>query len=1203
MNVARPSFYLALLLGVSLFSGSLPMALAQSGNVSFENLEMGKMVNGFRTAKLFLDDADKPMGARFVHARTGFTLDLLQIQSVPQAFMWVNSFPTSDMGEPHTQEHLLLGKGNVGRAVASLQDMSLSSSSAFTMQWRTAYHFHTAAGADVFFNLFERQVDALLHPDYTDEEIRREVRNFGVTENPADKSLHLEEKGTVYNEMVSSTDRPISRLFRALNHALYGRNHPLAYNSGGEPAAIREMKAEDIKRFHRENYHLGNMGMVASFSKELALTSILKRTDEILNRLEKDAGKEKRQVKTEADLPNPQMAASGTIQIVEYPHKNDQQPGLMVFAWPARLKLEPKEELLLSLFLSNIAGDPTTNLYKRFVDTKTREMDLGARGVWGSVDSDQGNPVLIGLNDVTTANMTEEKVREVRQKVLEEFTRIASWKDGSPELAEFNARLKNRVIQTRRDLSKFVNSPPAFGFRGTSSAWMTHLYQLGKTSEFKKSLTMKSELEFVEKLLSGNQNFWKGYIAGWKLADTTPYAFAAKASPQLVVQEEKERAERARAELNRLKAQYKVTDEQDAIRRYRDDYDRTTVELEKLTKTDAQPFLEKPPLTLDDQLDYREHQLAGGIKMVASTFDNMTSATTGLALSLKGVSEDELFYLSALPALLRNVGVIENGKPVSYEEMSERLRKEVLSLNASFSTNLRTDRVELIVRGSGNDTAESERALHWMKLILESPDWRTENLPRIRDVVDQALGALRNTMQGSEENWVNDPANAYRRQDNPLVLSVSSFLTRTHNVHRLRWLLKDAGSEQEREAISKYLERLAGAPGNREELKTMLGVMKGDQALASKLSAKLKPLVDEYDALPVGAKQLATEAAKDLDQILADIPDDSLQKDWAYLCRQIRVDLLTPPAKVLMDLNNLRQRLLKTSNARMFMIASTSTQKTLEKNVNNLLSTLKTEPATTAARLTSAPLIKTRLNERVAEAKEPVFVGLVNPNTQGGVFLNSAPLITYDNTDRESLLRYLASKLYGGGGAHGIFMKTWGAGLAYSNGLGGSPGTGRLNYYAERTPELPQTLRFVIEELKKAQPDPSLVEYAVAQTFLGVRSADAYEGRGEAMAADLADGVTPELVSRFRRAILELRRSPKLAEELHQRMNDVYASVLPGYGTKAKTIAGGIYYVIGPDKQLKAYEDYLKSVEGTDTRLFRLYPRDYWMTLKETEKK
>lgn len=267
----RLSRYVALLLSFPILMSSMGyFARAQgSQTVSLDDLKQGQAVSGFRTEAIYLNDADKPMGARFRHERTGFILDLLRIQSVPQAFMWVNSFPTSDMGEPHTQEHLLLGKGNKGRAVASLQDMSLAESNAFTLQWRTVYNFNTGAGPDIFFKLFERQMDALLHPDYTDEEIRREVRNFGVTEDAEGKSLRLEEKGTVYNEMVSSMDQPDSRLFRELGVTLYGKQHPLAYNSGGDPAALRLLKPEDIRKFHDANYHLGNMGMVGSFPKEM----------------------------------------------------------------------------------------------------------------------------------------------------------------------------------------------------------------------------------------------------------------------------------------------------------------------------------------------------------------------------------------------------------------------------------------------------------------------------------------------------------------------------------------------------------------------------------------------------------------------------------------------------------------------------------------------------------------------------------------------------------------------------------------------------------------------------------------------------------------------------------------------------------------------------------------------------------------------
>src|SRR5437667_2381094 len=142
--------------------------LSTLSDVQLANLKKDDVSHGFRVAAIYLNDADQPMGARFIHQRTGFTLDLLQIESVPQGYTWVNSIPVSDQGEPHTQEHLLLGKGTMGRAFASLDTMWLSGSTACTQQWRTNYPFNTAAGPDVFFNLYSRQLDALLHPNYTD---------------------------------------------------------------------------------------------------------------------------------------------------------------------------------------------------------------------------------------------------------------------------------------------------------------------------------------------------------------------------------------------------------------------------------------------------------------------------------------------------------------------------------------------------------------------------------------------------------------------------------------------------------------------------------------------------------------------------------------------------------------------------------------------------------------------------------------------------------------------------------------------------------------------------------------------------------------------------------------------------------------------------------------------------------------------------
>ena len=101
------------------------------------------------------------------------------------------------------------------------------------------------------------------------------------------------------------------------------------------------------------------------------------------------------------------------------------------------------------------------------------------------------------------------------------------------------------------------------------------------------------------------------------------------------------------------------------------------------------------------------------------------------------------------------------------------------------------------------------------------------------------------------------------------------------------------------------------------------------------------------------------------------------------------------------------------------------------------------------------------------------------------------------------------------------------------------------------------------------------------------------------MAADVADGLKPEQVRAFRQAVLDLRKSPNLYDELYARMGPVYAKVLPGYDPQLKQVPGAVYFVVGPEKQFAAYEAYLKSTLGPDTRLYRLYPRDFWITMND----
>ena len=276
----------------------------------------------------------------------------------------------------------------------------------------------------------------------------------------------------------------------------------------------------------------------------------------------------------------------------------------------------------------------------------------------------------------------------------------------------------------------------------------------------------------------------------------------------------------------------------------------------------------------------------------------------------------------------------------------------------------------------------------------------------------------------------------------------------------------------------------------------------------------------------------------------------------------------------------------------MWMVGSSATQRELLAQVEALAGNLEAAPRNVVP-YSKARRIDGRLREHQQDAVAPRFVGLFNANMQSAVFNSIVPATSYKDTDRESLLRYLTRNLFSGHGAHTVFTKTIGAGLAYSNGVGGSLRNGTSIYYAERMPDATQTIHFVIDTIRHGSRDPQLTEYVMAGAFQGSYAAGSYESRAWAIAADLADGITPEVVKHFRSSILALRKEPNLAEELFKRMDQVYGAVVPGYSAKAKDVPGAIYYLIGNEKQFKSLDADVQARE--DEHVYKLYPRDYWL--------
>jgi Zn-dependent M16 (insulinase) family peptidase len=1188
-------------------SRSIFMALAQIALLAlnlaagtFDRLKPDQKYGQFRAECVYINADSAAIGARYRHIPSGFVLDLFSIQSLPQGFFWVNSFPSSDQGEPHTCEHLVLGKGTKGRYVSSLGNMLLSESSAFTSQLRTCYHFNTAGGTSAFYTLFQEQLDALIHPTYSDEEIRREVCNMGVSVDQSDSSLHLEEKGTVYNEMVSGFESPWGEMSFRLDKMVYGDQHPLSYNSGGYPAAIRTMTPQDLRSFHDAAYHLNNMGVILAIPSDIGVNDCLNKLSDILAKIEPDAHPDGDPSKPQTRLPPPAPDPTGEIKVTHFPSKDPNQPGQLTFAWPASRNLKGGELYLAELLLSNMAGDQTSLLYQTFVDSKTRKIETAATGISGSVSSDEGNPVYITLSNVKPQFLTERMIDSLRSIILAEFARVASWTDQSPELAQFNALANSRMAERRRNLKVFLNQPPGFGMRGTGGRWLTTVSRAGDQSSFVRSLMFAPEFDFVDSLFNSGRNFWKDYIATWQLTGVKPYAAAAVPDSSLITRNEQERRERIQKFTNELKKQYAVSTDTEAIKLFKKDYDRKTDEIEREAKSIPMPqFVSDPPLTLDDQLHYDVVDLGDRGKMVVSTFDNITSTTTGLAFDLHVVPESMLVYIPALPTVMARIGVVSGDDTISYADMRQRLRQEILGLDAYFSVNPRSGRVELVARAAGSDSAETSAAFKWLNAILLDQNLSAANLPRIRDAIDQALSGARNRMRGSAESWVEIPARAYWKQTDPLLLSADCFLTQEHSLLRLRWLLREPLDRTNADEFASFMTHLSDRAGTLSRAQ-LVDLVNGIANLSDSTvaSAPNDSLTLQFMISRPETKAAIRQALEDLQRTIPEIPDANLAGDFSYLSRQIVADYNVPASVTLTRLTTTLGLLLHKDNVRGFMVTSDRNRSAALAEVDAVIGRLSSK-GSQRQHYAFSPTIIDRLEQREASAIHPLFVGLVNDNTRSGVFVNSASSASYLDTTSDAILDFLADRLYGGHGANSMFIKTWGAGLAYSNGLRNDPSIGRMTYYAERCPDLAQTMQFVVDELKNAPRDKSLADYAVAVAFVGSRGGIDYVRRGEQMAADLTDGITPDAVTQFRRKILSLRGGDMFYEQIQNRMQTVCGLILPGYGPSAEaavTKADADFFTIGPEAQFQSYEKYLRSVEA-GARLYRLYPRDFWLTV------
>ncbi|MCK4303392.1 MAG: hypothetical protein KAY24_04075 [Candidatus Eisenbacteria sp.] len=1205
-------------------------------STALDSLQESTLIGSFRAAALYLAAGDRAMGARFIHEPSGIPVDLLRFDSVPQAMIWVQTLPVSDRGEPHTAEHLVLGKGKKGRLLGLTLDMSMGSNSAGTWRCKTIYHFHTAGGRQSFLELTYRLLDTLLHPDFTDEEIRREVAHLGVVEDEITGELSLEEKGTVYLEMVSAFEKPGTIAWSEVRKLAYGAGHPVGLESGGRPAAIRTMNPAHIRAFLERCYVPGEtMGLIIGLPENFELCHFLEDLDGIMRKVtngfpngngggSESIAARKVAARAAATVPPFQPPADPVIRLLPFPSASTSEPGVAVFSWDPRADLSATDLYRLRVLWDVLAGDESSYTYRDLVDRSTRRGPPGITQVTGWITNTPGYSPMLWLNGLDLDLLSPEALSEVRRIVTERLLWVASLTPGSAELEEFHEKVQTSLAASRRNLIEQTDAPPRFGYRGTGDFWYGHLRELCAEPEFRKDLLQNEQRQALEAEML-RPNFWPEMVKRLGLAcpSVCVAAYPDTSLPRTLSEAKRERLQDA---LNAIKQRYHSADEQEALRRYRTDFDARTAELELSRQAINRPgFLPDPPLTLDQIIDTHIQPLTltgqTGLEIETPVCLNRFSRTSlvdvGLYFDVTDTRSDDLIYLPLLPLLISDLGCWEeDGSWLAYDALRQRLQREIRSLEARYTAFPREEggRVELAVYGSGLGVDEARTALAWMDRLLDSAGRiGSPALPRLRDLVDRQIASLREMPLGREEDWVRNPVSSYRYQGDRIYLSAVSMFTKLHHLNRLSWRLREASSiETVAQLAAQLNEILERWDGTRTSLMAELHRMEGAAQPAGDLAAYLRA---ELDA----------------------VPDETLSDDLVLLYAQVLEDLLVPPENVVCKLSGLVRDLLSRGPVRAHLTGSAENVDQLWPDLDVTIAHMTDVASRIAAESNKAPAadaqMATGANSRHRGDRQidtgvitenlrgrcpwipqgpnsrPVYCALVLESSRNALFSNTAHLVSYDPPLRSRLLDYLASKIFGGSGSHGLFMQTWSAGLAYSNGVGSSARSGLVSYYAERCSDGTETIRFVTRILDQAAETldgPFFLDYALANSFGDYRGGDTYISRGRAMADDYADGVTPERVADFKEGLLRLRRkwqqsseasgcSPRksgILQQIRSRIPSVLGPVLAGYGHAATEDRGAIHFMIAPEFQIRAFEEFLETREP-GSRLVRLYPRDF----------
>jgi Zn-dependent M16 (insulinase) family peptidase len=1136
-------------------------------------LKRNETLGSLRVANLYADSHGKIIGGKFLDIRSGAPVYLLQIETVPQAFMWIDTPADSNAGVAHALEHLLAGKGTKGRYANLLNEMRLGRSAAATTDDFNFYSFSSGTGIEGFFEEFRAWLDALYRPDFTDLEAEREFYHFGISYDPLTKKRQLVEKGSVYDEM--QTGQGIYDFYFALNKLVYGKNNPFGFYNSGVPDEMRHVVPTDIRRFHKDHYRLGPAtGFIFALNSKENVFKFLEGISRELNQFEDSGPRQGTPDKVTSPKYPIDPSSSREIILLPFPSSSKSDRGEVRFGWKPTRADSQTDVRLLQLFFRALADGDKSLFYKSLIDSKTRDFDSGATSVESLVfleDSPYFPAEYVGFSGISGNQLTEERIEQLRSRITAAIRRIAQYADNSKSLAAFNQMAWSQATAWRRSQGIWIKNAPRFGLN-YETGWKEYFEYLEMDPSFIRSISDEPVWTAIERRMKSGKNIWLGLIRDFHLLEK-PYATASVPSPQLLQEMDNARQTRIAVKTKLLMDRFHTNDEQQALTRFEQEEFAKTKEIDKIAARVSRPrFTDHPPLTPDDDIRYRQFRLKD-VPVIAALFERAPTVDIGLSFDLRGIPRKYYKYLPILPRCLDSLGLKTEDKIIPYAELQAQTQTQINDFSVRYDVSPVSRRADLRIQASTTTPAEFQQALTLIHSMTALNYLDAANADRLRDLVDKRRAEDDVFTNGENDYWFMNPSYAFRYQDDHPYLALSSFFTRAHWDGRLKWLLHKPVRSEEIANLGIFAEKI---------LSTSSGL--SGKELSQKLSG-------------ANAKGLEGELLQYWERNIPAFPQNELLAGLRRLALEVGEDLATGPDKTISDLGELQKIVLNRRTLNIDITLDGANLEQIEPMLAKFLELIPNnaypEPVTEANSEKSTLMENARRHNNLDSSGFPWYVALDDPRNTTASVIFYADFPGYSHLDHKSLLQVLSTKLLAGSGPQSIFMKAEEDGLAYGSSVSSDPSLRLLRFYAGRSPDLGSLIDLVnsiVTTIPQLQ-DDALIDYALQGTFSPPRSMLTFTERGMAIAKDIRDGNDPKQVRRFSEAILKLRSEPNLLSKLTKTALDSMCPVLLRKEcTQQQREARSLFFLVGPERLLTDAENRLPI-----PKLLRLYPSDFWI--------